>query len=101
MSDIFKNLPYCKSPCKDCPFRKDSTSGWLGKDRIIDILNETSFVCHKNNALQCAGHMTIKGQDNEFNRKAKEMFGEKPPIKNQEKIFSSENELIEHHSINQ
>ena len=41
------NLPYMKSPCADCPFRKDSLKGWLGADRMEEILGQESFVCHK------------------------------------------------------
>lgn len=41
-----------KKTCKDCPFRRDSSRGWLGKDRAIGIstplVNGTgTFSCHK------------------------------------------------------
>jgi len=59
-------LPNVKKPCKDCPFRKDSLKGWLGKERMQDILMSDSFVCHKKIELQCAGHMLIKNDENIF-----------------------------------
>lgn len=40
-----------KKPCKDCPFRKDSLGGWLGRSRAKDIIetlkNDGHFLCHK------------------------------------------------------
>ena len=91
------NLPNCKRPCKDCPFRKDSLQGWLGKKRMTEILQAGSFVCHKNNALQCAGHMLIKGDSNEFVRLAN---GLKIPLNlsGSELVFESEKECIKHHT---
>ncbi|WP_045860351.1 hypothetical protein [Teredinibacter purpureus] len=63
-------LPYRKKPCPDCPFRKDSLEGWLGKARMTEILSEDSFVCHKRHDLQYGGHMIINGNDNGFVRLA-------------------------------
>lgn len=66
-------LPNIKSPCKDCPFRKDSLKGWLGRDRAEEIANSNSFVCHKTlraDRKQCAGHMLLIGNDNDFVRLA-------------------------------
>jgi len=91
-------LPHVKKPCKDCPFRKDSLKGWLGKDRMTDILKDDSFVCHKNNDHQCAGHMLIKGQDNGFVSLAKEM-NIKLEISGNELVFQSKTDCINHHSI--
>lgn len=59
-------IPYVKKPCKDCPFRKDSLKGWLGRARAEELAATPSFVCHKNTALQCAGHMILKGESNIF-----------------------------------
>ena len=55
-----------KKPCSQCPFRKDTMKGWLGSDRIAEILKADSFVCHKKTELQCAGHMLLKKQENTF-----------------------------------
>ena len=40
--------------------------GWLGAERMAEILATDSFVCHKKTDYQCAGHMLIKGGDNAF-----------------------------------
>ena len=90
-------LPYVKKPCKDCPFRKDSLKGWLGQDRIAEILKQPSFVCHKNNELQCAGHMIIKGQDNNFVELASRM-NINLDLSGNELVFGSKTECIEQHT---
>ena len=59
------HLPYRKKPCSQCPLRTDALKGWLG-DRMVEILKQGSFVCHKNTNLQCAGHMILKDQENTF-----------------------------------
>lgn len=61
-----KDLPYRKKPCKGCPFRKDCTKGWLGRERVTEIVNSDNFLCHKNTDLQCAGHMMLLGDENGF-----------------------------------
>lgn len=91
------NLPCRKSPCKNCPFRKDVLKGWLGEDRMTEILNQNSFVCHKNTKLQCAGHMIIKGDANDFYRLAKR-FNIPLNLKNQHLIFDNEDDCIDHHA---
>lgn len=92
------NLPNCKKPCKNCPFRKDTLKGWLGSDRMESILNQGSFVCHKNNDLQCAGHMIIKKEENDFFRQARQ-FGIDLGLKGQDLIFEHEEDCINHHSF--
>ncbi len=43
-------LSYCKKPCNDCPFRKNSFAGWLSDytpEELHDIvMNEIKFPCH-------------------------------------------------------
>lgn len=65
---IMSSLPHVKKPCSDCPFRKDTKRGWLGADRMNELVNASSFVCHKKTDKQCAGHMLINGQQNDFVR---------------------------------
>ena len=100
-------LPNVKSPCKDCPFRKDTKKGWLGEMRITEILNQDSFVCHKTvdylksipkekERLQCAGHMILKGNDNAFVRLAQGM-GLDLELKGHELVFDNDKECINHH----
>lgn len=93
---------YCKAPCENCPFRKDSMSGWLGEEKMKEIVNQDSFVCHKfldggmEGRKQCAGHMILNGNDNAFVRTAKN-FKIELGLKGQELIFSTRDEAINHH----
>lgn len=89
-------LPNCKRPCGQCPFRTDSLKGWLGEERITEILNATSFVCHKAKHLQCAGFMIIKGDESEFVELAKFM-GLSTGLSGHELIFENKQDCIEHH----
>ena len=96
-------LPYVSSPCKDCPFKKDTLRGWLGKERMEEILAQDSFVCHKTTAKemkdrrQCAGHMIMKGDENQFVQLAAR-FGTPVELSGQEQVFDSEEDCINHHS---
>lgn len=96
-------LPYCKSPCNNCPFRKDSLKGWLGKRRAQEIVNNDNFVCHKTtqtgnekDRLQCAGHMILLDDENLFVRTARGM-GILLTIVNRYVIFESKEDFIKHH----
>ena len=90
-------LPNVKKPCKDCPFRKDSLKGWLGRERMAEILETDSFVCHKKTDLQCAGHMLINENDNGFVRLAGRM-GIPLNLTGKELVFESRSDCIEHHA---
>lgn len=89
-------LPYRKNPCGNCPMRKDSLKGWLGRSRMTEILASDSFVCHKNNDLQCAGHMILLKESNSFVRLAK-ILGRKLNLGNQNLIFTNVKDCINHH----
>lgn len=94
-------IPCIKQPCQDCPFRTDSTKGWLGKKRMTEILESDSFTCHKTNdlpaRLQCAGHMLIKGENNAFVAHAIDI-GDDLRLKGRELIFKTEQACIDHHA---
>ncbi len=89
-------LPHINKPCKDCPFRKDTLQGWLGENRISEILSADSFVCHKKTDKQCAGHMIIKGDENGFVRLANRL---KIPLSlsGRDLVFANKADCIEHH----
>lgn len=91
------SLPNVKSPCKDCPFRKDSMKGWLGKDRMESILNSGAFTCHKKRHLQCAGFMLVKGGESDFIQLA-ERLNMPLELSGEELVFDSKEECIEHHA---
>lgn len=91
-------LPHCTKPCAQCPFRTDIPEGWLGAERMEEILGQPSFTCHKTDkTLQCAGHMIIKCEENEFVRLANQL---RIPLNlsGQDLVFKSEQEAIEHHA---
>lgn len=92
-------LPNTKKPCKDCPFRKDSLKGWLGSERMAEILDQGSFVCHKTlhtTRLQCAGHMLIKGDENQFFALA-DRLGIELELSGRELVFDNDQDCIDHH----
>lgn len=90
-------IPCVKKPCKDCPFRKDTLKGWLGKNRMVEILGSESFVCHKNTNLQCAGHMILKKEDNGFVKLAKRL-NDNLELKGQTLVFADQQSCIDHHT---
>jgi len=71
--------------------------GWLGEERMREILNQDSFVCHKKTDFQCAGHMIIKGNENSFVNLAKRLHI-KLDLKGNELVFNNVNDCIDHHS---
>lgn len=93
------NLPRVKKPCSNCPFRKDSLKGWLGEERMQEIVNADSFTCHKHkspNRLQCAGHMLLKGDENAFNRVASAMDID-TQVTGRDLVFTTKEECVNHH----
>lgn len=47
-------MEHCKTPCNDCPFRKNSLAGWLGEYSAQDlhmlVMSERPFPCHMTHA---------------------------------------------------
>lgn len=95
-----KNLPYQPRPCRDCPFRRD-TPFRLGQRRILEILGAGSFICHKTkdseHRLQCAGHMGLMGDRNDFVRLA-DRLGIELRLGGRGEIFEDRAACVEHHS---
>lgn len=96
------NLPNCKAPCKNCPFKKDTQKGWLGEKRMQEILSDNSFVCHKTtqgkkaNRLQCAGFMLIKKNESSFYSLATKLNIDLG-LKGHDQVFETKEDCIEHH----
>jgi len=79
--------------------RKDCTKGWLGRDRMKSIFEYDTFVCHKDNSRQCAGHMLMRGDDNIFVKTAKaEKI--KLNLSGRELLFDTVDDCINHHKNN-
>ena len=96
-----KRLPNMKTPCANCPFRKDCPKGWLGEKRMEEIIEAKTFVCHKTTGkgkqrMQCAGHMLLKREGNQFYAMATRM---RLPLQlyGAELVFEKPEECIEHH----
>ncbi len=97
------SLPNLQKPCKDCPFRKDTLRGWLGATKMEEILNHKAFVCHKTlniTRLQCAGHMLMLGDSNDFVDLAHRM-NIPLSLSGSELIFQTKEECIKHHERNE
>lgn len=92
-----QSLPHCKHPCSDCPFKKDSPINNLGEARIKEILDASSFVCHKKHHLQCAGHMLLMKESNNFYRLAHALNYELA-LSGQELIYETPEDCIRSHS---
>lgn len=97
-------LPAITKPCKECPFTKTCSKGWLGEKRVIEILDSESFTCHKTNEhnggrKQCAGFMIIKEGNSAFEKLAKALKHELI-LTGKELVFDSEQDMIEHHKVN-
>lgn len=101
-----------KTPCAECPWRKDSMKGWLGNSTSVEFLqlseSEARMPCHmhvdyeKDNwrdqaasAPQCAGraiHFANRGKL----AQNPELIKMKPDF---EKVFSNPQDFINHHHI--
>ncbi len=104
------------SPCKTCPFRSDCTKGWLGLERMQDIINTTifgdlPFICHNTTFLPeskqqfCAGKLILEGRINpgaSLHTLLGMDLGLIPNysnLKNQDIIFKTAQAAIEHHAF--
>jgi len=94
--------PSCTKPCKNCPFRKD-TSLKVGRRKINEILTAQSFVCHKTingnekDMKQCAGHMILFKHENQFYRFAYRL-GWKLGLTGHETVFETPEKCHDHHA---
>lgn len=90
-------LPYRKSCCGACPFLNlPKHLPCLGEQRAKEILEAESFVCHKNNSLQCAGHMMLMKKKNVFVRMAS-VLALPLELKDNKFLVKSEEEFINLH----
>lgn len=61
----------CQTPCKECPFRKDSLPGWLGENShnpqvFIDAMEHNIIPCHMRVDWDEAEqkNLIVEGKDN-------------------------------------
>lgn len=85
-----------KSPCSDCPFRRDALKGWLGSMSVGEWIQaahgETRMDCHVHIGAQCAG-AAIYRRNTCKRVEAPNLVLEK----NHEKVFSNLMQFREHH----
>jgi len=88
-----------KSPCSDCPWRKDSLSGWLGdtskEDWVADAHGEARIECHVLIGAQCAGAAIYRTNVCKTPRNPELL---RLPS-NRNKVFGTPNEFLEHHDM--
>lgn len=117
-----------KSPCSNCPFRKDTLKGWLSSPRAKEIWDSVAFQdglfpCHKTtqtietddeseniateNSQHCAGALILLEKENATrnNFLLRIAFGiskslKLDELKNQELVFDSAEDFIIHHGAN-
>ena len=95
-------FPIIKTPCKNCPFRKDSLKGWLGEKIMTEFLESDTFVCHKTTKgtpkerKQCAGFMIIQGDKSAAVIMSK-ILKINLNLKGQDLIFENKKDCINHH----
>ena len=73
----------------------------LGKERMKEIVESDSFVCHKtssdpNNSKQCAGHLLLLKEKNAYYRLAK-LLKIDLNLKGKELVFDTEKDCVLHH----
>lgn len=96
------DTPNMKKPCINCPFRKDTLKGWLGKEYMTNIIKADAFVCHKtaykddNAKKQCAGHLIVV-EHNAY-RQIAERLGIDIGLIDEGICFESTEDAIKHHS---
>lgn len=61
-----------------------------------EILDQGSFVCHKKTDKQCAGHMLLKGDKNQFVNMARRL-GCDLELSGRELVFDTEQKCVDHH----
>ncbi len=91
-------FPHLRKPCIHCPFRKDTLRGWLGESKMKGILESASFKCHKTTDKQCAGHMLIRGEKNQFVQLANRLKVNLE-LSGRESVFDTEEDCINHHNF--
>ena len=108
-------------PCNDCPFRQDSTKGWLGAyspEEVISVIsNDQPFYCHvdvqnrhgyekddwqewaENHGEQCAGAMIFANNICKLSRDPMKMAAQQKLGRDKDTVFSTPQQFIEHHSV--
>lgn len=77
------DIPYCKKPCSECPWRKDVRRARFSKARFRELakcaydLGHILFACHKTSEdkpVTCAGFLLQQGAHNLTLRLSRQKF---------------------------
>lgn len=90
------NLPCQKQPCVECPFREQTPLAPLGEQLTKHLLDQRSFLCHMRAERQCAGHMLLCADTNEFVATAK-LLGIQLALRNQPGVFATKEDCLHDH----
>jgi hypothetical protein len=86
-----------KTPCSDCPFRRDSLPGWLGgyePDQYAQLAHSDERIdCHTKIGPQCAGAAIYRENVCKSPRDKSVLL----LPQNKEKVFGRMQEFLEHH----
>ncbi len=86
-----------RSPCTDCPLRRDALKGWLGGDKPDEYLSllhsDVTIDCHVHEGVQCAGAAIYRANVGKRCRDSDVLTLGQDRIK----VFSTPMEFKEHH----
>lgn len=86
-----------KTPCSDCPFRRDSLAGWLGGETPEFFMSlaqsEATYDCHTKIGPQCAGLAVFRANICKTPRNPQALLLKRDT----EKVFSWPAEFLKHH----
>ena len=88
-----------RSPCSDCPWRRDALNGWLGdttKEEWVQAAHgEAQIDCHTLIPAQCAGAAIYRANVCKTPRDPSYLT----LPSNRDKVFASPKEFLEHHDM--
>jgi hypothetical protein len=97
-----QHLPPCNqhvTPCKECPFKKDSLRSWLGghtAKEFVDMAHgEDLLECHMKEGSQCAGGAIYRGNVCKLPRDRSLLV----LPQNKDTVIASRAEFMAHHTL--
>jgi len=97
-----------KKCCSDCPFRRESSPGWLGPNLLADIIEkyetDEEFICHKTLGESdkiCRGYVHLRNNACKDAHTSNRLFKVQNDLAGEENgCFETIEEFIEHHDYN-
>lgn len=86
-----------KTPCSDCPFRRDALPGWLGGNTAEDFVSfargDEPYPCHTKIGPQCAGLAIFRANICKSPRNPEALIAPQ----NKRLVFAWTDEFLKHH----